>query len=241
MAPKKKEKAPAKAKKAIAKKSKAKSTELAEISPEEVSGIKGVLDGLLDEGLGKIRKNLGLSGSSFDPDEPRLHTGLLSLDVLIGGGIVSGGWYTLYGGEQSAKTTLAMTIKAALINQKFEGRASYWDYEGCLVADTKLVTPDGPITIQDLVDKYGAYEEGEYDTPGLQLQSVGQIGNNQKLFVKKDRPITKIETESTHLRGFQHPILVKNDKEQLEWRKIEELTVGDFIVVDTNSEVLCNA
>lgn len=125
MAPKKKEKAPAKTKK-----SKAKSTELVEVSKEELSGVKGVLDGLLDEGLGKIRKNLGLSGSSFDPDEPRLHTGLLSLDVLIGGGIVSGGWYTLYGGEQSAKTTLAMTIKAALINQKFEGRASYWDYEG---------------------------------------------------------------------------------------------------------------
>lgn len=111
-------------------KKKSKSTELAEVSKDEIVGIKGALDGLLDEGLGKIRKNLGLSGSSFDPDEPRLHTGLLCLDVLIGGGIVSGGWYTLYGGEQSAKTTLAMTIKAALINQKFEGRASYWDYEG---------------------------------------------------------------------------------------------------------------
>lgn len=109
---------------------KKKSTELADVSQDEIVSIKGILDGMVDEGLGKVRKNLGLSGSSFDPDEPRLHTGLLCLDVLIGGGIVSGGWYTLFGGEQSAKTTLAMTIKASLIKQKFEGRASYWDYEG---------------------------------------------------------------------------------------------------------------
>lgn len=91
---------------------------------------KQLLDQKLNTDLAKIRKNLGISGSSFDPDEPRLHTGLLALDILIGGGIVSGGWYTVFGGEQSAKTTLAMTIKAALIKQKFEGRASYWDYEG---------------------------------------------------------------------------------------------------------------
>ncbi len=115
----------------LAKKSKAKSKELVEeVSTDEIVSIKGILDNLLDAGLAKTRKNLGLSGSSFDPDEPRLHTGLLCLDVLIGGGIVSGGWYTLYGGEQSAKTTLAMTIMASLLKQKFAGRASYWDYEG---------------------------------------------------------------------------------------------------------------
>lgn len=120
-------------KKAAAKKPAAKKTALvkkdAELVPD-FSESNAILTGLLDEGLGKIRKNLGISGSSFDPDEPRLHTGLLTLDVLLGGGIVSGGWYTLFGGEQSCKTTLAMTIMASLIKQKFKGRASYWDYEG---------------------------------------------------------------------------------------------------------------
>tara|TARA_Y100001963_G_scaffold158897_1_gene260267 strand:- start:5926 stop:7368 length:1443 start_codon:yes stop_codon:yes gene_type:complete len=108
-------------------------TKKANVSTGALAGssvVKGLLDQKLNTDLAKIRKNLGISGSSFDPDEPRLHTGLLALDILIGGGIVSGGWYTVFGGEQSAKTTLAMTIKAALIKQKFEGRASYWDYEG---------------------------------------------------------------------------------------------------------------
>ena len=97
---------------------------------EAVALTKQLLNGLLDESIGDVKKKMGLAGTAFDPDEPRLHTGLVSLDLLIGGGIVSGGWYTIFGGEQSAKTTIAMTIMAAIIRQGFEGKASYWDYEG---------------------------------------------------------------------------------------------------------------
>jgi RecA/RadA recombinase len=98
--------------------------------PDLVAATKELLNTMLDASIADVKKKMGLAGTAFDPDEPRLHTGLLSLDLLIGGGIVSGGWYTIFGGEQSAKTTIAMMLMASIIAQGFDGKASYWDYEG---------------------------------------------------------------------------------------------------------------
>lgn len=61
-------------------------------------------------------------------DMPPMSTGLLSLDLIHGGGIRPA-WYTHYGPEQSAKTTGALTIMAAAI-QAAVPIIGFADYEG---------------------------------------------------------------------------------------------------------------
>lgn len=88
----------------------------------------------IDELLDSVEKKYGLSSSLVDRDEQRLSTGLLSLDLLLNGGIVGGGWYTIYGGEQSCKSTLTMTllcmIQNAIDERERKIAAGIFDYEG---------------------------------------------------------------------------------------------------------------
>lgn len=88
----------------------------------------------IDDLLDSIEKKYGLSSSLVDRDEKRLSTGLLALDLLLNGGIVGGGWYTIFGGEQSCKSTLTMTLLCMIQNAIEDlGRkiaASIFDYEG---------------------------------------------------------------------------------------------------------------
>ena len=88
----------------------------------------------IDDLLDSVEKKYGLSSSLVDRDEKRLSTGLLALDLLLNGGIVGGGWYTIYGGEQSCKSTLTMTLLCMIQNAIDELQrkiaASIFDYEG---------------------------------------------------------------------------------------------------------------
>ena len=90
----------------------------------------------IDKEIDGMEKKFRLSSLAFDKDEPRFSTGLLSLDVTLAGGMLGGGWYTCFGGEQSCKSTTAMTILSSIMAQKdFIGKASYFDYEGSSQAD----------------------------------------------------------------------------------------------------------
>lgn len=59
--------------------------------------------------------------------ENRMSTGLLCVDLILGGGITAG-MYTFAGPEQSAKTTLAITTLAASVQQSV-GMRVLWDAE----------------------------------------------------------------------------------------------------------------
>jgi len=85
--------------------------------------------------LHKIEKKFDLVSGALSKDEPRFSTGLISLDLIISGGLVAGGWYTALGGEQSCKSTLAMTIVASILRNNFKGYSSYFDYEGSVQFD----------------------------------------------------------------------------------------------------------
>ena len=63
--------------------------------------------------LDGIEKSLRLT-STHSFNDKRFSTGLLTVDLILNGGIVPGAWYTFFGPEQSAKSTLAMTVLAAL-------------------------------------------------------------------------------------------------------------------------------
>lgn len=82
----------------------------------------------IDDDLDSIEKDYALSGSSLGQSEKRLGTGMLTEDVIIGGGIAPG-WYTYFGGEQSCKSTGANSIMIAALKSEVPV-ISMWDYEG---------------------------------------------------------------------------------------------------------------
>lgn len=82
----------------------------------------------IDDDLDTIEKDYALSGSSLGQSEKRLGTGMLTEDVIIGGGIAPG-WYTFFGGEQSCKSTGANSIMIAALRTEVPV-ISMWDYEG---------------------------------------------------------------------------------------------------------------
>lgn len=69
--------------------------------------------------------------------EARTHTGLLCMDLMMGGGI-SPGMFTWVGPEQSAKTTLAIQMIAASVDQRVDLRV-LWDAEGSTSSATDYV------------------------------------------------------------------------------------------------------
>lgn len=123
-----------------------------------------IIDIFDDESIAKeldtIEKKLSLvqSVASRQPDS----TGLLSLDLILSGGITPGSWTTFFGGEQSAKSTLAMTIlnMAAMTDTK---RLFYCDYEGSF-SDTYFEAIGGTMGSKlDLLDIFGVKDDkGSY-------------------------------------------------------------------------------
>jgi RecA/RadA recombinase len=82
----------------------------------------------IDTTLDAIERAVGLSDSYMDKSVKRLSTGVLALDIILGGGITAG-WYTNFGQEQSCKSTAAVTILAAALNTNVP-IISYFDFEG---------------------------------------------------------------------------------------------------------------
>jgi len=66
--------------------------------------------------------------SDLMEDMPPMSTGILALDLLMGGGIRPA-WFTMFGPEQSCKTTGAITIMAAALKNKVP-IVALADYEG---------------------------------------------------------------------------------------------------------------
>lgn len=78
--------------------------------------------------LDLIEKELDISDGGLVPNEARMSTGLLCLDIVLGGGITAG-WYTNFGQEQSCKTTLAVNVLFSALFSRIPILA-YWDFEG---------------------------------------------------------------------------------------------------------------
>lgn len=90
----------------------------------------------LQADLTRTEKKFDLTAMAFDKNEPRFSIGLLTLNVMLANGLQGGGWYTCSGGEQSCKSTLAMTILSSIMgNKNYMGIAAYFDYEGSSQAE----------------------------------------------------------------------------------------------------------
>lgn len=81
--------------------------------------------------LDATEKKFRITSVSTDPEARRtsaMDTGILSLNLLMGGGIIPGLWVTVYGGEGSAKSTTLNTIEASFATKDISG--AYYDFEG---------------------------------------------------------------------------------------------------------------
>lgn len=57
-----------------------------------------------------------------------MDTGILSLNLMLGGGLIPGLWVTVYGGEGSCKSTTVATVQASLAALGVKG--AFYDFEG---------------------------------------------------------------------------------------------------------------
>jgi len=78
--------------------------------------------------LDSIEKDLGIAGSGLNLSDQRLSSGMLATDLVMGKGLLPG-WYTVFGPEQSCKSTSAMTILSSALESEVPIIA-YWDPEG---------------------------------------------------------------------------------------------------------------
>jgi RecA/RadA recombinase len=84
-----------------------------------------------------VEKKFHLDVGSMSSEAKRaafMSTGLLSTDLVLGGGILPGAWYTFYGGEGSAKSTHVMHIAQGAVAADIP-IIEYSDFEGSLAPD----------------------------------------------------------------------------------------------------------
>lgn len=84
----------------------------------------------------RAEKSFSKTSGTLDLDaiaQSRVSTGLLTYDLVLGGGIIPG-WYTIYGDEGSGKTLIQTTIFAACLHNNVH-LLSHWDYEQALDAN----------------------------------------------------------------------------------------------------------
>lgn len=171
--------------------------------------------------LDLIEKELDISDGGLVPNEARMSTGLLCLDILLGGGITAG-WYTNFGQEQSCKTTLAVNILFSALFSRCPILA-YWDFEGCLAKEATLrLEGNKDVSFEQLAEMYSDGDQV------LGISTVGGASATGTFRVIPDKPLHSIRLDDgTCFRGYKHPFLVWDPfTEEAEWVLLENLKVG---------------
>lgn len=100
---------------------------MATVKKKEANPFDAFMDAEVRSVLKEVDGLVKINAITFG-DEARMHTGLLCLDLMTGGGIAPG-FYTFVGPEQSAKTTAAITISGASTKSEGLRIRCLWDAE----------------------------------------------------------------------------------------------------------------
>lgn len=175
----------------------------------EVFDPGAMLDALQDA----TEKKYGLTSTALTRSGERMSTGLLALDILLDGGIVGGGWYTVYGPEQSAKSTLAMTILSSALDQRINKGSKFacgiFDYEGSVDEEyTNNIVKAMGIKGGDVNNIFGLRdsETGGWAIPPIVRYYSHDVGDdffNALGKVKRELP-DKVEINGEHFYLFEH-------------------------------------
>lgn len=122
------------------------------------------LRAVMGDELNSVEKQSKLTNAGFGRKCKRLSTGVAALDMMLDGGLVPGGWYTIAGPEQAGKSTLTMTLVAACIKQAFTGIGAVFDYEGSSDEDY----------IMSMFRNFGLTKVGIEDVFGIQDPETGK-------------------------------------------------------------------
>lgn len=191
--------------------------------------------GFLTETVDSVAQRLNYDSDPIESATP-MSTGLLTLDLLYGGGIRPG-WYTHFGKEQSSKTTGALVIAANAIKEKVP-LITFFDYEGCLIADTFVQVKGQNVKLKDLFN-LSDYKNWIPNTWQKQTHKVDTVCNNKKgyklakarLFYKGIYPTQKITFNTGHeLECYNHKFFVYRNG-YLAIVSQQDLQIGELVFV----------
>jgi RecA/RadA recombinase len=178
----------------------------------EFFDVSSILNSTIDD----IAKRQGFESSSLETIPP-MSTGVLSHDLIMGGGIRPA-WFTMFGMEQSAKTTSALTIMASAVKEKIP-LIPFLDYEGSTASSLDYVKSI--------------------------LNSVGLKVGTDEVFGKKDKdgkwvipPLVRYRSETVleSFFDFMHAVLAELPDKRLvagQWwlvfddTKVNKAKIGD--------------
>jgi RecA/RadA recombinase len=129
----------------------------------------------LGEILGELEKAVKIQSITIG-EENRISTGLLCVDLTLGGGITAG-MYTVAGPEQSAKTTLTISIMAASVKQNVGARV-LWDAENSSGSSMDYVENifKAQDVNEDIQTLFGVKEKGKYKVkPVVYYRDEGEM------------------------------------------------------------------
>lgn len=195
--------------------------------------------------LGYVQKKYKISGSTTDIAARKgteTSTGLLMCDILLGGGIFPGGWYTLFGYEGTAKSTLMMVMSVAFYGSGVP-MIVYVDAEGCVTDDTLIKVNGTDVLLKNIIESaIPSNTLNEVKNRGIPcylcLDSIKVDTKDRKnadahIFYGGKHPITRITLENGKiLSGYNHPVrvIVKNAEQ---WLNIEDLYIGCIVRVNS--------
>lgn len=191
--------------------------------------------GFLTETVDAVAQRLNYDSDPIESATP-MSTGMLTLDLLYGGGIRPG-WYTHFGKEQSSKTTGALVIAANAIKEKVP-LITFFDYEGCVTANTLIQVKGQNIKLKDLFD-LSDYKNWTPNTWQDQTHVVDTLCNNERgyksakarLFYKGIHPTQKIIFNTGHeLECYNHKFFVYRNG-YLAVVSQQDLQVGELVFV----------
>lgn len=196
---------------------------------------------MFNDTLDVIERRQGMDSSSLDVAPP-MSTGLLQVDMVMGGGIRAS-MITAAGGEQCAKTTFALQVMAEAIKQEIPFIA-FKDFEGCFTADTKIGYGKGKhkalrrlFDLSDVDNWEPGTWVGQYrtdiDTVETGHTKRGTGVRSGELFYKGKKPTTRVTLNTGHtFVGYRHKMFVLRGNQVYE-RSLENLQVGEHVLIDS--------
>ncbi len=188
--------------------------------------------------LKTVERQFKLTQSSTDVEARKgsyLSTGLLATDLILGGGFLSGTWCTVFGAEQTSKSTLCMHAIISAVEQDIP-LIVYFSYEGCVVDSTLIRVRGEEVPLRSLIpaEVLAAVEAGVQPVGFIDCDlEVDTVGGTvpAKMYYGGMKPTVEVTLDTGQpLEGAVHGVLVVRG-DNLVWELIENLQVGDEVVI----------
>ena len=200
----------------------------------------------------EVSKKFKMTGGSMERKsviESTVPTGMLAVDLILGGGIVGGRWYTAVGGEGAGKTTFKTQVELAAAAHNVPILLDA-DYEGCFTEDTNINVDGKPVPFTELLKEFDVIKDMNGETPVCVQRNQAQLFVDS--FAERKVPAKfkyggSRRTTTIHLsnglkfEGAAHPIMasVIGSTENLwfGWCMLERIKQGSYVLVKVGTKL----